>query len=34
LKAAKQDETLPMFQENDNSPQRQFPPEIENLLSV
>jgi hypothetical protein len=33
LKAAKQDETLPAFREKDNHPRRQFPLEIQNLLS-
>ncbi|HLO18209.1 MAG TPA: hypothetical protein VK206_25480 [Anaerolineales bacterium] len=34
LRAAQRDKTLPKFQEEDNYPQRQFPVEIENLLSV
>jgi hypothetical protein len=32
LKATKQDQTLPPFQEKDNEPERQFPTEIEKLL--
>jgi len=34
LKAARQDKTLQIFREQDNHPQRQFPPEIENQLSI
>ncbi len=33
LRAAEQDKTLPTFQERENRPQRQFPVEIEKLLS-
>src|SRR6266545_7418760 len=33
LKAAKEDKTLPKFQDKDNRPRRKFPIEIENLLS-
>jgi len=33
LKAAKEDKTLPKFQEKDNRPRRKFPMYIENLLS-
>jgi hypothetical protein len=33
LKAAEQDRTLPVFREKDNRSQRQFPPEIKNILS-
>lgn len=34
VKAAEQDSTLPAFLESKNNPHRQFPPEIENLLSA
>ena len=34
LKAAEQDKSLPKFREKDNLPQRRFPNEIENLLSM
>jgi hypothetical protein len=34
LKAAKHDENLPIFREEDNHTQRQFPPEIEDMLLV
>lgn len=34
LKAAEQDHTLPAFRVEDNRPQRQFPAEIEKLISV
>lgn len=34
LKAAKRDKILPIFHEQDNQPQRQFPLEIESLLSA
>jgi antitoxin component YwqK of YwqJK toxin-antitoxin module len=33
IQAAKSDQTLPVFREQDNSPQRKFPVEIEKLLS-
>jgi len=33
LQAAKSDQTLPVFREQDNSPQRKFPVEIEKLFS-
>jgi hypothetical protein len=33
LKVAKEDKTLPKFQDKDNRARRKFPIEIENLLS-